>query len=209
MKRTGIHFLTGCSGFLFLILFLQTNIKAQEFRINHKDQTTLISSGDLNISTHLRKPESFPQSSEPGTWKVKKDTTVSASLAGYNGQLNSVTYSTNIGLLTCQTWVSERKELVAFRQVFTNTSGKPVKLKALYPLFIDDKDALSFGNMSDWRILTQYLHKNGLPRTEVPAAGKSFTCDPFFIINNNNGNGKNLLIGFQTFYFHIADIIII
>jgi hypothetical protein len=206
MKNIREFFIPGRFCFLFIFLLPQNNIKAQEFQITRKDQITSVSSGELNIAARVRKPESVPQSSEPGTWKLKKDTTISASLAGYNGQLNSITYATNIGLLTCQTWISERKDLVAFRQIFTNTCGKPVKLKGLYPLFINGQDAFRFGTISDWRILTQYLHKNGLPKTEVPAAGKAYVCDPFFIINNNNGKGKNLLIGFQTFYFHLAEI---
>jgi len=192
--------------FLFIMLFFQMNITAQEFQIKHKDQITSVSSSDLNFSIHIRKPESIPASSDPSNWKVKNETTISKSLAGYNGQLNSITYSNNIGLLTCQTWISEKKDLIAFRQIFTNTSDKSVKLKNLYPLYIDGKDAFKFGTISDWRILTQYRDKNGRPKSEVPTAGKTFNCDPFFIINNNKGIGKNLFIGFQTFYLHLAEI---
>jgi len=199
-----------CFSFLFMILILQIKVEAQEFQINHKDQVTFVSSSDLNFSIHIRKPESIPQSSDPVNWKVKNETTISKSLAGYNGQLNSITYSNNIGLLNCQTWISERKDLIAFRQTFTNTSEKPVILKNLYPLFIDGKDPFKFGTISDWRILTQYRHKQQVPAVEVPAAEKTFNCDPFFIINNNktnnNGTGKNLFIGFQTFYHHLSEI---
>ena len=35
---------------------------------------------------------------------------------------------------------------------------------------------------------------------------KSVSCDPFFIINNNRGEGNNLFIGYQTFDLHLAEI---
>jgi hypothetical protein len=191
---------------LFMILIFKINVEAQEFQINRKDKITLVSSDDLNFSLRMRKPESIPQLSNPVNWKIKNETTSPKTLFGYNGQLNSITYSNNIGLLTCQTWISEKKDIIAFRQIFTNTSEQPIRLKNLYPLFIDGKDSFIFGNISDWRVLTQYRYKNGDPKCEVPAAEETFTCDPFFIINNNNGAGENLFIGYQTFNHHLAEI---
>ena len=193
--------------FIFIDLISQNSTRNNEgFKIARNDLMTSVSSDNLNFSVRIIKPNTVPESSDPATWKVISETSVFKSLGGRSGQMKTISYLTNIGQLDCQTWVSDRNDLVAFRQVFTNKSKKSIKLKNLYPLFIDGKEQFSFGTISDWRILEQFRHKNDLPKSEVPSAGKTIKCDPFFIINNNNGNGKNLLIGFQTFYYHLAEI---
>ena len=111
----------------------------------------------------------------------------------------------NTGQLESETWISDKKDLVAFRHIFTNKTKKPVKLNSLYPLFIDGKGSFSFGRISDWRILEQFRHKNDLPKSEAPLPGKSVSCDPFLIINNSE-KGENLFIGYQSFYLHLASI---
>lgn len=176
------------------------------FVVEQKGLKTIISSEGLNLTAYIQKPNTFPQSSDPGSWKIISENSVPKSLGGRSGQMKTVSYLTNVGQVDCQTWVSDRNDLVAFRQVFTNKSKKGIKLKNLYPLFVDGKEQFSFGTIPDWRILEQFRHKNDLPKSEVPAAGKTIKCDPFFIINNSNGNGKNLLIGYQTFYYHLAEI---
>jgi hypothetical protein len=110
--------------------------------------------------------------------------------------------------MDCETWVSDKDDLLAFRQTFKNKTKKTVKLNNLYPFYIDGKESFNFGKISDWRILEQFRHKNDLPKSEIPLAAKSISCDPFFILNNDKGYGKNLLIGYQTFYLHLADMTI-
>ena len=176
------------------------------FEIIRKGMETSVSSDDFNFTVGLLKPETVPQSSDPDSWKVVSETSDFKILGGISGQLSSVTYATNIGRLECETWISSGSDLVAFRQIFTNTSKKPVRLNNLFPLFIDGKEKFSFGNISDWLILEQFRHKNDFPVSEAPVAGKSIECDPFLIINNSRGHGKNLFIGYQAFYYHLADI---
>jgi hypothetical protein len=177
-----------------------------DFVVEKKGLKTIISSEGLNLTAYFQKPNTVPQSSDPDRWKIISETSVPKSLGGRSGQIKTISYSTNNGQLDCQTWISDRNDLVAFRQVFTNKSKKSIKLKNLYPLFIDGKAQFNFGTISDWRILEQFRHKNDLPKSEIPAAGKTIKCDPFFILNSNNGIGKNLLIGYQTFYYHLAEI---
>jgi len=176
------------------------------FQVNRKDLTTVITSDGLNISVSILKPGTIPQSSEPGTWKKINEVTRFKKLGGISGTVHSITYTTNIGQLDCETWISEMNDLVGFRQVFTNKSKKPVKLNNLFPLFINGREQFNFGTISNWRILEQFRHKNDLPKVETPSPGKTINCDPFFIINNNDGHGGNLMIGYQTFYLHLADI---
>jgi len=176
------------------------------FKVNRNGLETNISTDGLNLTLHFLKPNTIPVSSDPGNWDRISETSVSKSLGGKSGFLYTVTSHSNIGQIDCQTWVSEGNDLVAFRQVFTNKSKKSVKLNNLYPMFIDGKEQFSFGTISDWRILEQFRHKNDLPKSEVPVAGKTITCDPFFIINDNKGTGKNLFIGYQTFSLHLAGI---
>lgn len=178
----------------------------QSFLVDIEGTFVSVSTVGLNLKANLRKPLTIPQSSEPKNWKINNKTRVFKTLGGTGGNLQTISYLTNIGQVDYQIWISERNDLVAFRQVFTNTSAKPVVLENLYPLFIGGKELFRFGNIRDWRILEQFRNKNDLPGTEVPVAGKTITCDPFFIINDKNGDGRNLFIGFQTFNFHLADI---
>ena len=199
--------------FIFLFSFFFQNLLSQgepgnsnKFRIDKGDFQTLVSSDDLKFTVKPRKPSTVPVSSEPGIWKVLNKTEVIKKLGGRTGQLQKIIYETNIGEMDCETWTSDKMDLVAFRQTFTNKLKKSVRLNNISPLYIDGKDPFSFGIISKWRILEQFRHKNDLPRTEIPAASKSVACDPFFVINNDNGNGKNLFIGYQTFDLHLADI---
>ena len=196
----------GFLSFLFLNLLSQTKTLPKGFQVNRKDLSSLVSSEGLSFTVRILKPETVPQSSDPGKWKIISESFEFAGIGGLSGHLQTVSYSTNIGQMDCQTWISERNDLVAFRQIFTNKSKKPVKLNNLYPLFIDGTEMFSFGTISDWLILEQFRHKNDLPKSESPSAGQTIICDPFFIINNKNGQGKNLFIGYQTFYYHLAEI---
>ena len=176
------------------------------FRVNIGDMVTSVTSENLDFTIRIVKPSTIPKSSDPVKWKVIQRSSGFRELGGIKGQVQSIVYETNIGQLNCETWISERNDLLALRQTFTNKSKKPVKLDYLYPLHVEGNDSFAFGTISDWRILEQFRHKNDLPKTEIPSEGKSATCDPFLVINNNKGNGKNLFIGFQTFYLHLADI---
>jgi hypothetical protein len=194
-------------GILILIsvnTFPNGNIEAFRIEVIRRGLETRISSDGLDMTACFQKPVSIPQSSEMETWKIVADETVLKRIGGINGQLNRVSWSLNTGQIDCETWTSDKKELVAFRQIFTNKTKKPVKLNYLHPMFIDGTRSFSFGTTSDWYILEQFRHKNDLPKSEAPVAGKSVSCDPFFIINNNRGSGKNLFIGYQTFYLHLA-----
>lgn len=160
---------------------------------------------DFSFIPVLVKPVTEPQTTDPSSWKILSSANDKLELFGISGSLQITSYSTGTGRLDCQRWQSDHNDLMAFRQVFTNTSKKAVKLSNLYPLVIDGKD-FSFGNTLDWRVLEQFRHKNDLPVTEAPVTGKTITCDPFLIINNNKGIGSNLLIGYQTFDLHLAEI---
>jgi len=177
-----------------------------KFSIERTGLQTLISSRNLQLTVNIVKPSTFPESSDPGKWKVINETPESRKLAGVAGELQTTTYETNIGLMICEAWTPDSKDLIAFRQTFTNKTKKQVRLNTIFPLYIEGKDPFSFGEIKNWRILEQFRRKNDLPVTEMPVASKSVICDPFFIINNNNGNGNNLFIGFQTFSLHLADI---
>jgi hypothetical protein len=196
----------GLFSLILIDILSQTVTSNQAFQLTREDLSTLISSDGLNFTVRPLKPETIPQSSDPGSWKIISEFSVLKSLGGVSGQLNTVSYFTNIGQLDCQTWISKGKDLVAFRQIFTNKSKKSIKLKNLYPLYIEGRERFNFGKISDWRILEQFRHKNDFPKSEIPSAGETITCDPFFIINNDNGKGNNLFIGYQTYYYHLAEI---
>ena len=193
--------------FIFVELISQNNTwDSNRFKVTRGDRVTLVTSEDLKLSVRILKPNTIPLTSDPGNWKVVSESSVFKSIGGISGQLYTVAYSTNSGQLDCQTWISALNDIVAFRQIFTNKSKKPVKLNNLYPLYIDGKENFNFGSIPDWRILEQFRQKNDLPLSEIPVAGETIACDPFFMINNNKGYGKNLFIGYQTFYYHLADI---
>ncbi len=208
MKLPGFIFTSGISFLISLNLSSQDKNEPSALEISRKGLETTISSDGLQLTARFLMPSSVPQTSDPGSWKVISESSGSINLGGITGQLNRITFSANTGLVDCETWVSDSKDIVAFRQTFTNKTKKIVKLNNLYPLYIDGKGSFSFGRISDWRILEQFRHKNDLPESEIPVAGKSISCDPFFIINNNGGEGKNLFIGYQTFALHLAEITI-
>jgi hypothetical protein len=206
MKVYKVISMFGLICLISLNLLSQGNSANQEFQVVRKGLTTFVSSENLKFSARFLSPNTVPQSSEPGSWKVIHETSAFKRLGGVSGQLNTISYLANVGQVDCETWISERNDLIAFRQVFTNKSKKPVRLNALCPMFIDGKENFSFGTISEWRILEQFRQKNDLPKSEVPAAGKKINCDPFFIINNFRGEGRNLFIGYQTFDLHLAEI---
>jgi hypothetical protein len=159
----------------------------------------------IELTSHFLAPETAPATSDPRTWKLIAETSVSQKLGGVAGTLSTGSFLASTGQIDCEAWVSDNKNLVAFRQTFTNKTKKIVKLNNMYPLSVDGS-SVRFGNTGEWRIFEQFRHKNDLPKTEIPQAGSSISCDPFVMINNKKGMGKNLLIGFQTFSFHLADV---
>jgi hypothetical protein len=190
--------------FIFPVIFSQeTKIAAAE---PQNALSTRVNRDGIELTTEFLKPETMPVTSETGTWKLLSESTVAQNLAGVSGKLKTLKYSASTGEIECQTWMSEANDLIAFRQSFTNKTRKTVKLNNLYPLYVDLSKGFSFGDAKDWRILEQFRHKNDLPVTELPSPGKSIACDPFFIINNSKGEGKNLFIGFQTFSLHLAEL---
>ena len=126
----------------------------------------------LNLTSRFLKPLSVPQTSDQSSWKRISETLEYKNLGGINGQMTSISWSANTGQVDCEIWISDNKELVAFRQTFTNKTGKSIKLNALYPLFIDGNGSFKFGEIPDWRILEQFRHKNDLPKSEAAAASK-------------------------------------
>ena len=191
-------------------------------KIDKKGLTRIVSSDDLVLTSSLRKPETLPQTDDPSKWTLQSETKSDKFLFGLNGKLDLMVYSTNIGEIHEAYWISDDGSLVAFRQSVVNKTRKNILLNSLYPLYVTGNESLRFGNVSDWRILKQFRHKNDLPavyspgssRTEnisdveaVKASAKADqNCDPFLIINNNKGTGRNLLIGYQTASLHLADI---
>jgi hypothetical protein len=192
--------------FLFLASLSGNPSDPMRFEVKRNGLETRISSEGLNLINHFLKPNTIPETADPSGWKLISETSADKHLGGVSGHLTTVSYFTNTSQLDCQTWISANNDLVAFRQIFTNKSKKPVKLNKLNPLQIDGKEEFSFGSVSDWRILEEFRQKNDLPVSVIPEAGKTVSCDPFFIINNDNGKGKNLFIGYQTFYYHLAEI---
>lgn len=199
------------------------------FQFVKKLKSGIVSAEGLEFTLTTRKPDAEPQMDDPGKWKVIKDTNNYKFLFGKGGNLNTVIYLTNLGEIHSESWISGDKKLLAFRQSIVNRSEDIVRLNYMYPFYISEKEPFSFGSISEWRILKQYREKNDYPLTAVPAAsdksrqktleienfdgkivipksGGSASCDPFFIINNKNGTGKNLMIGYQSWYFHLADI---
>ncbi len=194
------------------------------FKIEKKGLTRVVSSVDLILTSTLRKPETLPQTDEPSKWILVSETKNDKFLFGLNGKLDIMVYSTNIGEIREAYWIADNGTLIAFRQSVVNKTRKNILLNSLYPLYIKDNESIKFGNVADWRILKQFRHKNDLPsvyspgssRTEnisdveaVKASSKADqNCDPFLIINNNKGTGRNLMIGYQTASLHLADIAI-
>jgi hypothetical protein len=206
MKRKQMILICGLILFISLNLPAADNKPGTDFKVSRNGLTTSISSDNLEFKVHGLRPSTIPQTSETGSWKLMNEISAFNRLWGIAGQINTCTYSTNTGVVDYEVWISDRKDLVAFREVYTNKTKKPVRLNSLCPLFIDGKENFSFGNIPDWRILEQFRHKNDLPKSEIPATGQKIVCDPFFIINSSGGEGNNLLIGYQTFSLHLADI---
>lgn len=192
-----------------LFFFSLSVLHSQEIRKTDVSQpdalSTRVTWEGVELTSDFRKPETAPATSEPSAWKLILENSVQQKLGGVQGNLKTLSFSASTGQIDCQTWVSDNKDLIAFRQIFTNKTKKIIKLNNLYPLSVDGSKVI-FGNTNEWKIFEQFRHKNDLPQTEVPKAGMSIACDPFFIINNKNGEGKNLLIGFQTFNLHLADM---
>ena len=206
MNKFKILITPGALLLLSMNLFSSAGSEQKDFNIIRNGYTTRVTSGDLKFSIKAVRPNTIPQTSEPVDWKIIGEASSDKRLGGISGEVSQVSWQTNTGQMVCETWISERKDLIAFRQTFTNKSAAPLKLKMLCPMYIDGSRDFSFGSIQDWRILEQFRFKNDLPKTEIPSAGKIVTCDPFFIINNNKGEGTNLFIGYLTFSLHLADI---
>jgi len=192
------------------------------FKVEKRGTDRVVSSEDLLLTATLRKPATLPQTDDPSKWMLENETQIDKFLFGLNGKLDLTVYSTNTGELSFENWISDNGELVAFRQSIVNKTRKTIQLFSLYPLYISKDESFKYGNIADWRILKQFRHKNDLPFvtspgtaintsiSDVEAVGTTArgmaNCDPFFIINNNRGEGQNLLIGYQTCYLHLADI---
>ena len=206
MNRKKVIFISGFFTIVSLNLLAADNVSGTDFKVTRNGLTTLISSGNLEFKVHCLRPNTIPQTSDTDTWKLINEISSFKRLGGIAGQMNTCTYSASTGVVDYQVWTSDMKDLVAFREVFTNKTKKPVKLNSLNPFFIDGKENFSNGNVADWRIMEQFRHKNDLPKSEIPVAGQKIVCDPFFIINSSKGEGNNLFIGYQTFSLHLADI---
>jgi Melibiase len=206
MKGKSKFVIYGILSLISLNSFSQDKTEELSFKVSGKGLETKISSESLELTSRFCKPASVPQTSDLSTWKMISDVSSFKNLGGINGQMTSVSWAANTGQVDCETWISDNNKLVAFRQTFTNRTKKSVKLNALYPLFVDGKSSFRFGEITNWLIMEQFRHKNDLPGSEAPAAGRSVSCDPFFIINDNRGEGNNLFIGYQTFNLHLAEI---
>ena len=192
------------------------------FQLEKQGSKSILTSDGLKITATLQKPETIPLTDDPSKWMLKSAEKDDKYLFGLNGKLDITVYSTNIGELRVESWISDNHELVAFRQSIVNKTKKQLRLLSLYPLHISKDEVFEFGNIAEWRILKQFRQKNDLPfvdspgavisnsisdvETTVSAARGTQNCDPFFIINNNMGKGRNLMIGYQTAYLHLADI---
>ena len=202
---------------------------ANTFQFSKQGKNCIVSAEGLRFVSTTRKPETVPLTDDIEKWKVLKDTNTYKFLFGKSGNINTVIYSTNVGEIQSETWISADRQLMAFRQSIINRSQKTIQLNYLYPFYVNNDESFKFGDIAKWSILKQYREKNDYPLTIVPAAsdvskkpeleienfdgkivipqsGGTANCDPFFIINNNNGKGKNLMIGYQSYYLHLADI---
>ena len=124
-------------GILILISlnsFSQDKTQELSFKVTVKGLETKISSENLELTSRFLKPASVPQTSDLSTWKVISESSESKNLGGINGQMTSVSWSANTGQVDCETWISDNKKLVAFRQTFTNKTKKSVKLNSFVPL---------------------------------------------------------------------------
>lgn len=192
------------------------------FIIDKKGLTRVVSSEDMVFTSSLRKPETLPQTDDPSKWILRSETKSDKFLFGQDGKLDLIVYSTNIGDIHEEYWISDDGNLVAFRQSIINKTRKRILLNSLFPLYVTGNESLRFGNVQDWKILKQFRHKNDLPAVYSPGSDRKENisdveaikaslkadqnCDPFLTINNNRGKGQNLFIGYQTHYLHLADI---
>jgi len=203
------------------------------FRLTAGDQLSLkaegrdyfVSGEGLELRVSLKKPVTIPAALDITKWEKTDESESPMFIFGKEGRLKTVSYNIGSGKLITETWTSDDGLLVALSGSLVNTGNKTMKLEYLYPLFIDGAGDLSFGAEENWRILAQYRKKNDYPLAydpipegpevveahKVPGAyfvgeGGATTADPCFIINSNEGEGKNLLIGHQTAYTHLADV---
>lgn len=196
------------SAALLLFLFLGADcqeIRKEEIVSKVFSLSQKVSWEGIELTSQFIQPKTTPVTSDSRTWKLIAETSVNQKLGGIPGTLRTASFLASTGQIDCQVWVPDNKDMIAFRQIFTNKTRKIVKLNNMYPLSVDGS-SFRFGNTGDWRIFEQFRQKNDLPQTEIPKAGMSISCDPFFILNNNKGEGRNLLIGFQTFSLHLADL---
>jgi hypothetical protein len=199
------------------------------FEISKIGKDAFISSEWLKFSISLKKPETLPAINDPARWIVLKDTITRKHLFGGYGNLNTVIYSTNLGELCTETWLADERNLIAFRHSITNKTNGIIRLNFLFPFYIAKNNSFVFGEISEWRILKQFREKNDYPvvsligskeeKQGIPIVVENFDgsfiipkpsskndCDPFLMINSKNGEGKNLMIAYQSYYFHLADI---
>ena len=101
------------------------------FSIEKKGLTGIVSSEDLFLVSSLRKPETLPQTNDPAKWLIKSETKSDKFLFGLNGKLDLTIYSTNIGEIRDEKWISDDRTLVAFRQSVINKTRKNILLNSI------------------------------------------------------------------------------
>lgn len=93
------------------------------FKIEKHGINIVVSAEGLQFTVITRKPETIPQSDGPANWKISGETQNDKYLFGQNGKLTTTTFMTNIGEIHCETWISDNKKLLAFRQSIRRGTG--------------------------------------------------------------------------------------
>lgn len=178
----------------------------KKFLLNFQNEKIQITGENLSLITVLPSPQEIYYTSDAISWKFQSTQTEALQLAEENGLMRSDIFSDGVNQLERKTWISDSHDFIAFQHIFTNHSGKNLKLDALYPfLLAEEHEQKLFDSKSVSRVLTQKTRKNGMPAVEFPVSGTRITSDPFVIINDSIEN-ENLFIGSLSFDLHLFSL---
>ncbi len=198
--------------FIFSLFFLSAPLPATPsddpaiLRVSFLERSVHLEGENLDLEVHFQAPSAIPDSAVKGDWSLKNTTERPMVLGGAQrqGEERSVLLRKRRG----ETADLDLRpgDLVAFRHIYSNRSGKEVLLKSLVPFSLEGEQKL-FSTPDNYRILTQMTLKNGRPAVVTPAEESSIESDPFLVVHDPSATGANsLFIGAQSYYLHLFQL---
>ncbi len=168
-----------------------------------------ITTENIEISSVWTAPIIVDNSRQDIEWKHIARTINVKTLAGAKGEVIIDIFQEQRLQLTREFWHSFDETEIAMRHKITNRGQIPIYLESLLPLNLNGQESFVFkenNRANDWRVLIQKRLKNGKPVSIIPSNNNPIEIDPFCVVNANNKNTPDLLIGYLSQKGHLAHL---